>query len=172
MQYLYHAVPSDLKNNKLYPLNTLKDKYPDLYSLKKAKYKGREEVTQQSIPLIDCLWNDVIFLTAVHPQIILDAYRRAGGKVDHPLQYFQIDVDSLQKENIVVAKYLGQDYEKTYELYNSDNAKEYSTIPDRTIDYFISEFAKGNLPLFYAYIPHILYKGVIDTTNLPIVKVS
>lgn len=172
MQYLYHAVPGDLKDDKLYPLNTLKEKHPDLYTAKNAKYEGREEVTQQSIPLLDCLWNDVIFLTAVHPQTLLDAYRKAGGNVDHSLQYFQIDVDSLQKENLVVAIYTGDAYQKTYELYNADNIKEYSTIPDRTIDYFVEQLQQGQLPLYYAYIPHVIYKGAIDTKGLHIVEAA
>jgi len=171
MQYLYHAVPSDLKDDKLYPLNILKKKHPDLYAIKNAKYEGREEVAQQSIPLLDCLWKDVIFLTAVHPQILLDTYRKAGGKMPHPLQYFQIDVDSLQQENIAVARYLDDDSKKTYELYDAENIKEYSTIPNRTIDYFVDQLNQGHLPLYYAYIPHVLYKGVIDTKDLPIIEV-
>ncbi|MBI3494497.1 hypothetical protein HY004_00745 [Candidatus Saccharibacteria bacterium] len=170
MQYLYHAVPNDLKDDKLYALNTLKEKHPDLYRIKNAKYEGREEVTQQSIPLLDCLWNDVIFLTAVHPQTLLDAYRKAGGSVDHSLRYFQIDVDSLQKDNLVVASYTGDGYKKTYELYNTDNIKGYSTIPGATIDYFTKELTQGRQPLYYAYIPHVLYKGAIGTKNLPIIE--
>lgn len=172
MQYLYHAVPSDLKDNKLYPLNTLKEKHPGLFSLESSKYKGREDVAQQAIPLLDCLWGDVIFMTAVHPQILMEAYKKAGGKINRSAQFFQIDVELLQKENIAVAIYSGEGDEKIYESYDTDHIKEYSTIPDRTVEYFTKQLQQNNLPLYYAYIPHILYKGTIDTTDLPIVEVG
>lgn len=172
MQYLYHAAPNDLKDAELYPLNILKEKHPDLYSLKSAKYNDRKDVAQQSIPILDCFWGDVIFMTAVHPQTLMEAYKKAGGEINRSARFFQIDVELLQKENIAVAIYSGKGDEKIYESYDKNHIKEYSTIPDRTVEYFTEQLQQNNLPLYYAYIPHILYKGTIDTADLPVVEVG
>ncbi len=68
MIYLYHSVPKNLQGNILYPLNTLKEKHPEIYEQQVSKYVGREHMTQQRIPILDCLWNDVLHFSAVNPK--------------------------------------------------------------------------------------------------------
>ncbi|MBK8551651.1 MAG: hypothetical protein IPL53_11555 [Ignavibacteria bacterium] len=74
MNYLYHRVPKNLRGNVLYPLNTLKEIHPDLYEQQASKYAGREHITCQIIPILNCLWNDVLHFSAVNPEEI-SAYR-------------------------------------------------------------------------------------------------
>ena len=38
--YLYHGVPIDMRNNILYPLNSLKELHVDLYTEKVRKYEN------------------------------------------------------------------------------------------------------------------------------------
>ncbi len=78
--YLYHWVPDDMIGDTLYPLNILKHTHPDLYTKKVSKYIGREKVMDQIIPILDCLWNDVLHFTAVHPKDVKDALIKAGSK--------------------------------------------------------------------------------------------
>ena len=68
MIYLYHSVPKNLEGSILYPLNTLKGKHPDIYEQQVSKYVGREHIKEQRIPILDCLWNDVLHFSAVNPK--------------------------------------------------------------------------------------------------------
>ena len=70
MMYLYHSVPRNLHGNILYPLNALTEKHPEIFEQQVSKYVGREHITQQRIPVIDCLWNDVLHFSAVNPKEI------------------------------------------------------------------------------------------------------
>ena len=67
MTFLYHRVPANMQGDFLSPLNQLKDIYPEAYAEAVKKYEGREFLMNVGIPTLDCLWNDFLFLTAVHP---------------------------------------------------------------------------------------------------------
>ena len=68
MNYLYHRVPDNFQGTTLYPLNDLKDILPDIYTRHISKYEGRAHIVERHIPIFDdCLWNDVVFLSAVEP---------------------------------------------------------------------------------------------------------
>lgn len=58
--YFYHGVPDELKGTQLIPLNNMLAVNPDLQARYLEKYKGREEILERRIPLLDCLWNDVV----------------------------------------------------------------------------------------------------------------
>ena len=89
--YLYHRVPDDMKGSILYPLNQLRNVYPSLYAAKAASYKNREAVMQARIPILDCLWNDVIHFSPVHPSKIQRS-RAEAGFPRKPRRYFEIEI--------------------------------------------------------------------------------
>lgn len=165
----------------LYPLNSLKSKFPDIYEKELSKYIGREHITQQRIPLFDnCLWNDVIFLTALHPQKLFDERRRAGWGSIKPRQYLKINPRTLDpaKLGVFLFKVKGEDVSSLLEAndfaaYSYDELKTYAVVSQATKDYFKCEFDKGEprIKLFYRYIPHILYKGAIDISHSEIITV-
>jgi hypothetical protein len=176
MNYLYHRVHKDMEGNILYPLNQLKDKFPDLYVQKKKKYDGREHVMDTKITPLDCLWNDVLFFSPVHPQEIKKALMEAGRKEEFNAQYYQINADSLEQENTTI--YL---YKNTIEnfgiipedfvYYSPDKINNYVSVPDKTKQYFRDAYEQDRRPLLYVGIPHILYKGTLDISNSPIISV-
>jgi hypothetical protein len=103
MPYVYHAVPHLMKGTVLYPLNELKDREPALYDAHSTKYEGRKHLMKERIPLLDdCLWNDVLFLTAVHPAKFRKAYESAGFALKHPFQAFQFEVEDLAASSTAV----------------------------------------------------------------------
>jgi hypothetical protein len=181
MQYLYHHLPSDLKGTTLYPLNELKSKFPDIYENELSKYAGRENITQQHIPLFDnCLWNDVIFMTALNPQELFNERRRAGWGSTAPQLYLKIDPRTLDPTKLGVFLFKLKEGSvnspletNDFTAYNYDELKTHAIIPQATKDYFKYEFDKGErrIKLFYRYIPHILYKGTIDISNSEIITV-
>src|SRR5262245_45843041 len=75
---VYHAVPGRLLGHTLYPLNILRDVYPEAHALQVRKYVDREKLMHQRIPLLTCLWNDVLHFSTVHPAQIRDAILEVG----------------------------------------------------------------------------------------------
>src|ERR1700733_16337244 len=92
MAYLYHVVPPNMTGTTLYPLNMLKDIHPEIFQVQAKKYEGRKrDDMAERIPSFDCLWNDVLFLTAAHPTEVKQALREAGHPANFRLIAFQFD---------------------------------------------------------------------------------
>lgn len=176
MNYLYHRVPDDLEGDTLHPLNQLRVALPHIFEKEMRKYEGREALTRVKIPFLNCLWNDVLHLTAVPPYEIKQALIEAGRRPDFEMKYFQIDSDMLEVENTVIYLYTQSSFQdisekKNFRLYDPTKVSEYSEVPQKTKDYYKELIDEGKKPLLYYLIPHILYKGSIDTKNLKIVTV-
>lgn len=176
MTYLYHRVHPDMQGHTLFPLNQLKDKYPEIYETRKEKYEGREYLLELEIEPLHCLWNDVLFLSPVHPEKIKSALMEAGRKEAFEHQYYQIDIHTLDKENIAVYSYLNIVKNLSlspgdYVEFSPEAIAEYNYVPETTKQYFRDTYEQGGKPLLYAGIPHILYKGTIDISDVPIVSV-
>ncbi|QQR78147.1 MAG: hypothetical protein IPJ68_03620 [Candidatus Moraniibacteriota bacterium] len=171
MYYLYHKVPKELEGNILYPLNQLETLLPRTFEKEKEKYRGREMLLQVKIPFLDCLWNDVLHLTAVPPVEIKKALIEAGRTPDFNMNCFQIDPAMLEAENTVIYLYTQnslQDIseENNFRPYDATKISQYSEVPQKTRAYYEELLSEGKKPLLYHFIPHILYKGSIDTKNL------
>jgi hypothetical protein len=78
MHYIYHALPEQMIGNELIPLNQMRPSYPELSEKYLQKYKGREEILDRKIPLLDCLWNDVVQFLPVHPQKVFELQMELG----------------------------------------------------------------------------------------------
>lgn len=182
MHYLYHRVPKNLTGDTLYPLNVLRTKLPAIYEGQVSKYIGREEVTQQRIPLLDnCLWNDVIFMTSVNPADLFKARREAGWGDTEPQQYFKIDPATLDPSKLAVFLFsaVGPDTRTVikpseFTEYRYDDLPKYAVVPEVTKEYFSQQYCAGEprIKLFFRFIPHILYKGEIDISSAEVITVS
>jgi hypothetical protein len=175
MSYLYHMVPTDQIGTTLYPLNQLRDVQPELYKTKASKYDGREHIMERQILILDCLWNDVLHLSPIPPQELKAALLEAGMP-DRTFSYYQIDPASLTADDTVL--YLHQTTDRVvapddseFVPYDINLLPTLAQIPDWTKQYYAEQYASGQKPLRFLGIPHILHKGTIDTTNLPIVTV-
>ncbi len=176
MNYLYHAVPKGLQGDILYPLNALKEKYPTAYEKQIAKYVGREHITQQKIPFLNCLWNDVLHFSAVTPQEIRNALTDSGFVPTFPMSFFQVDPHLLDEKNTVVFlhKDLGSGNamsESNFINYNPDDLADFSHLSSETKSYYVEKIKEGKNPLLYHLVPHILSKTSLEISNLPVVTV-
>ncbi len=176
MTHLYHSVPRDLHGNVLYPLNTIKEKYPTIYEQEVSKYAGRERLKEMRIPILNCLWNDVLFLSAVNPKEIKQALIDAGLSPDFTMKYYQIDSYLIKPKDAIIYldKYTydkDKMNEENFSLYEADNIKDFSIMPQETKDYYKEAIGKRERPFSYHRIPHILYKGTLDITNQSIISV-
>ena len=114
MTYLYHIYPTNLEGDVLYPLNVLERINKPAFELHSKKYVGREGLKGIEIPLIKCLWNDVIHLCPVDIKFILNAlvdiFDRVGLGEELGLQryrslkYFKIDVGDLNQDDLYLFK--------------------------------------------------------------------
>lgn len=177
-KYLYHKVPEDLKGNIIYPLNELKNIHPDLYLSKSAKYKGRERLMEELIHNLECKWNDVLFLSPVSPEDLKKALNEAGF-FPKEMKFFQIDPELLEKEKTSIFLFKESDIkhkEDDYKEFNLNDLEKYSIINQKTKDYFkerreISTKEGIAHYMTFAFIPHILHKGPIDISDLPVITV-
>ena len=160
----------------LYPLNELKDIYPELYRENVGRYVGREEVMEQRIPPLNCMWNDVLHLSAVHPTTI-DKELAAHGRHLRAKEFYEIDPFTLDPKNTIV--YLNQWSSPEERLsadsflgYDPHNIATYDIFPDSTREYYAEKIALGEYPLLWHGIPHILYKGRIDIKDATVIDLG
>ncbi len=135
--YLYHSVPKNLQGNILYPLNVLKDKYPDIYAQHISKYIGREHIMQQRISALNCLWNDVLHFSPVHPKEVKQALIDAGRNPDFTMNCYQVDPKLIELKNAIVYLNTHTDNkdkmnEENFVPYNHDEVIKFSEIPQVT----------------------------------------
>lgn len=175
MNYLYHWVPKNMEGDVLYPLNVLRDQYPTIYEEHKLKYKDREDTMKLCIPKINCLWNDVLHLSAIHPKIIKEAIATAGGRNDYKMACYQIDPHMLNPENTIVYLFTTPYVDTTkiddFVEFKPDEIGQYSSLPETTKKYYKERYDNKKLPLTFNQVPHIFYKGCINIKDCPIIEV-
>ncbi len=174
--FLYHRIPEKMTGSILYPLNALKDLMPEIYNHSAQKYKGREFLFSHAIPTLNCLWNDVIFLSAVDPNEVNNAYASFGFKpMEH--RYFKIDCNKLDHSLLatLIKPRRGLQPSKNFTPFDISQMKKYSRIPKRALEYYKQESAQnrhGRKVFVNAFIPHVFYKGSIDISDCEIVKLE
>ena len=172
--FLYHVVPKGLRGGILYPLNALKDIYPEVYDMRARKYYGRKHLMRQVVPTLGCLWNDVLHFSPVDPKEIRSALTEAGGEADFSIDFYRIDPYLLKPERTTVYLYFEDRDElegRDFSAYDPAAVEKYSVLPRVTKDYYKEMIGKGQWPLLYHRVPHILYRGALDITDTPIVTV-
>ncbi|MEO8666216.1 MAG: hypothetical protein ABI462_12050 [Ignavibacteria bacterium] len=176
MNYLFHMVPKNIRGNVLYPLNTLKEIYPDIYEQRIKNYAGRESLMLHRIPVLDCLWNDVLHFSAVDPKEVKQALIEAGRDPDFSMTCYQVDPELFATENTIIYLYAHDKVEdklnrENFTAYDPDDVSKYSPMPQATKDYYKEIIVEGGRPLLFHRVPHILYKGILDIKNLPLITV-
>lgn len=172
MPSLYHMVPRTLVGTTLYPLNQLKEVHPELYEEYRKKYVGRERLFSHRIYPLDCLWNDVLFLTAVSPQELRHVHDEL--EIPHPLpfRFFEIDTTmlDLSKATVMLHQTRNQNLPEEYESFDVARLPHYAAIPEATREHYRECKHKGVRPLLFVHIPHILYKGTLDISCTSIIE--
>ena len=170
MNYLYHMKPKKIVGEELMPLNKLKEMYPEVYNKEVEKYSGRLIVTKRKVFPLNCLWNDVLHFTAVHPSKINLALEIVGfDKLT--TEWFRIDAKTLNPRLTTIYLY-GERKVKNEDFteFSTDELIKYNTLPDQTLDYYKEMHEKGERPLLFHFVQHILYKGSINFKNFEEIK--
>jgi hypothetical protein len=175
--YIYHQVPPDFKGTTLYPLNELKNIFPDSHKNQVAKYDGRERLLEQRVGILDCLWNDVLHFSPVHPAVIKSALNEAGMNKKKLFRYFEVDPRMLDKEKLVIFLYPEKkkgDFDiqaKEFVKFDYEKMAQLSILPDATKEYY-KKVHESSEKIFFMYhrVPHVLYKGSIDIKNISVIE--
>lgn len=173
MYYIYHGVPEDMEGNELIPLNKMRDSHPELYALHIAKYKGREEILERRIPLLNCLWNDVVQLLPLHPRKVFELQADLGLIPKIPkYKFFEIDPKLLDTEKAVVFFKSAPGEENTEVKWLRDvDLATIREVPQATVDYYKSLVDTGELPFNYQFVPHIVYRSNVDVSKVSIITI-
>lgn len=172
MTYVYHRVPRKLQGNTLYPLNELKDYHHELYQIYIKKYEDREFVMRTPIPMLNCLWNDVLHCSPVHPEKIRDGLFSVGGEW-RPTRWFTIDTQVMNFTSANTIYYFsGQTpKDRKFESFDVERLSTMRDLPEETLVYYQRTFYEGKQPLLFAHIPHVLHLGQINIQDVDIIEV-
>jgi hypothetical protein len=171
--FLYHMVPDPMKGKILYPLNILREKYPDLYVREVAKYTGREEVMHTRVPKLDCEWGDVLHLTPVAPDQVKHGLT-AAGHIWSTSRFFKINAATISSDTAVVYTYAtdGHAIPKDEIIpYSPQAIAELTALPEAAKQYYRAAAKSGESPLLYHLVPHVLIRDSLDVSNAEIIEV-
>ena len=168
-------VRRDMRGTELHPLNTLKEKHPELYVRYSKKYEGREEVMENFIPTLNAAWNDALHFTPIHPLELKKALTDAGME-PHEMKFYEVDPALLDPSRTTVYLYEDVDAKgapntEGFVSYDPEKIHEYAIFPEATKKYYRESFAAGKRPLLFVGVPHILHTGSLDISNLPVITV-
>ena len=180
MTPLYHLLSDDLRGDVLHPLNRLRDLHPDLHARYARKYRGREALMERRVPGLDCLWNDVLHLSPVHPALIRDAKRGLGlGRPEGGRAVAVIDPERHGLTSGNIAVWLSPTRAKGDMTVSAEDWAPYAPafvaanthMPERTLAHYRSAKANGHPTFLFVGIPHVLHRGSIDLRGAEIVRV-
>jgi len=174
MQYVYHGLPEQMIGNELIPLNQMHRGHPELRDKYLEKYKGREEILERKIPLLDCLWNDVVQFLPVHPRKVFELQKKLGIIPEVPAyKFFEIDLSLLDPRKTVVFFKDAPGEENAIVKWLSDvDFTSTQEIPPATIAYYKTLVGTGELPFNYQFIPHIVHRGSVEITGAEIITIN
>ena len=174
MNFIYHGVPEPMHGKALIPLNEMGAKMTEIRSIHTTKYSGREAIMQRKIPLLDCLWNDVVQFLPLQPQTVFALQKELKLIPSIPAyKFFEIDINSLNPQKTVVFFKTAPGEENVSVRWLSDvNFEDLQKIPPATINYYRSLAGTGEMPFNYQFVPHILYRGDVDISKSNIVTLG
>lgn len=174
MTYIYHGVQEEVKGSQLIPLNQMQATYPALNAKYLEKYKGREEILERTIALLDCPWNGVIQLLPLHPRKIFECQKELGLIAAMPAyKYFEIDLELLTPNKTAVYFKTAPGEEHVIVKWLRDvDLSDLQVVPEATINYYKSLIGSSEPVFNYQFIPHILYKGSLDISHAGVVSIA
>lgn len=172
---LYHRVPQDIKSDSLMPLNKLKNLDNQLYLQYCEKYIGREALTENRIPYLDCLWNDVIHLSPIHPRKIVSALSKSGFKNMRTNKWFEIcpKKNGFTNENTVIYHYktpfVPLATQEEYEPFDLNKLHNISNLRDAVLEHYRLTRIEGKRPHMFHLVPHVLHQGIVRLEGLNVI---
>ena len=157
MPFIYHQVPRSMKGGRLFPLNELRDVMPEIYETEIKKYAGREHLLDETVPILNCLWNDVLHFSLVHPVKIKETLLSLGNPFHY--NFFEVPAEILDPSKTVIYLYLRDDNQITSDQFipfSPYGLEGLGALPQLTSDYYAQTVRSGKKLYAYHGIPHVL----------------
>ena len=170
-QYAYHIRSDDFRGKTIYPLAELEEAYPKIYKTEIKKYRGRESHPNIKVSLLDARWADCVCLSTLDPRKIFQLEDLLG--IDNqPAKIFRFKISDLKDFDMCIFNdddKLSPRKDEAYDKITAKSYKETKLIPPETVKYFVRCKKKGEQPLLFSYIPHLMIKGSIPINLADIV---
>ena len=172
--YFYHGIPEDMKGTELIPLNKMLEVDPELRAKYLEKYNGREEILKRKIPLLNCLWNDVVQLLPLHPRQLFELQKELDLIKEIPdYRYYRINIDALDPlQTVVYFKTAPGEENVTVKWLRDVQLEELHGIPEATRKYYESMVGTDEPVFNYQFVPHIIYKGTVDVSSAQVINLQ
>lgn len=172
--FVYHRVPEALSGKYLCPLNELRSLLPEVYAREVQKYEGREGVLSQRVSNLNCLWNDVLHFSPLHPRLVGEALVRAGFS-HQPRKWFAVDPvrHGFTKSNSSLYLHLphaASEQAEDFVDFLPAQLAQFQALPEATVQYYLECKSKGVRPLLFAWVPHVLFRGRLEIAALETIE--
>ncbi|MBK9323737.1 MAG: hypothetical protein IPM97_12480 [Bdellovibrionaceae bacterium] len=172
MKYIYHRKPNDLEGHIIFPLNQMEEKIPSVYAKEVQKYKGRESLMDEKIPILNCRWNDVVHFAPIDPKKVYQSLVALGFSPDEKDLWYKIPITKLSPIETVVFKYENDDGELTHsQVVNFSHTafEQLPELPAATLEWYRSCAKEKHRPLLFHRVPHILSLNPIDISDCEVI---
>jgi hypothetical protein len=185
--FVYHLCSRDMRGTTLYPLNGLKDRFPDVYARERKKYEGRESVLDWVVPGLGVPWADTVNLSALDPRLLVAARVELGVPFSRLLErpLARIPLERLTALPAVVYNSAthwinsspGEDVPLTpphTEFFPFDPSaySEPREVPQLHLDYLLRQKARGQLALGFVFVRHVLVAGPVDLSGIDFIDME
>jgi hypothetical protein len=174
MASLYHRVPEHMDGSVLYPLNELKERYPDLFAARQKHHEYQPRVLEGSIPRLGCFWDDVLHFTALHPTKIAEVLKKL--EYDIKIKYYEIDAGKLSPERTIV--FLNKPREPGTPIkvtdfipFNQNEVEKLAYLPEDAMKYQKKDIPTADEFLLNYRAPYILFKGNLDVGGAKVIEI-
>ena len=179
MTLVYHLTPSNMVGDTLHPLNRLQEIHPNIYEKQIQKYRGREQIIKRRIPILNCLWNDVLFFSNIHPKAIRHGFI-AVGKQWKPQKWYTVNTTScnFNEQNTVIyhpdMTRMKDDFAlspERFSAFDSDELETMNELPPANLAYYRESAERGEPIFAWHGLPHILHLGSVLIKNIEILEI-
>ncbi len=180
MEFIYHGVPNGLEGKILYPLFSLKEKFPVLFELEIKKYDDhpkRKELPFKRISILNCQRGQVLHFSPINPSLIFQALKTVFPENNRSVKFFKIPISkayglpiALFDMNRKGYEFGKEDPDHVFDFVNIDDYRELKIVPPQAYTFFKEWKQRGERDSpAWGKVPHIFIKGPIDITGCEII---
>lgn len=154
----------------IYPLNQLKEKFPDIYSQQYAKY---DDISEKDVEIPGFgFWNDCINLMPVNPGLVKAELEKYWHDTNWEWNFYKIDSENLNNSKLVIMTMTDSKgiFERKFIKFSKETFDKYCHIGEATRVCFQKAKDNGEQPNTFARIPHVLYRDSFKTSDFDIIK--
>jgi hypothetical protein len=154
---------------KLLPLSELTQ---DVRSEYLKKYRGREDVVRQPVPLLGCFQDEVIHLSPIDPRIIVQLWREQGFDLPkRPIEVIRIPSGRLDEKQTVIYLPYGKSARKDFFSFRHETYQELTAVREAQLEDWRDQLRNG-FPLFwYSSTEHVLTRGPVEISDCEVFTV-